>query len=196
MKERNIYNRWIEEGYKYFSDVGPMKFSVKELSKITGLTRTSFNYYFHSKKEFFETLMERHLSIVDEFGQKFYEAKPHSYENLLKYIDEYPVSVSFHLQLFNHRHDEFYNKMYILGHEYNFKNGILDWFLDFFGLKIGKEEAKRIYFFFIDVAYTRGNLLKSKSKNLETIKYSMAVEETTKDFLLIYKSISKNNILL
>ncbi|NPA35295.1 MAG: TetR/AcrR family transcriptional regulator [Chlorobi bacterium] len=187
MKPLNIYDNWINYGYRHFAEVGPLAFSIKEISKQAGMSRTSFNYYFNSKAEFIEVLLAKHLNIVDEYGKKFRDKLPHSYINLLNNIDNYPVSVTFHLQLFNYRYIKQYNDAYIKGHELNFKNGILDWFIDFFGLKHSRQEAEKVYYFLMDTMYSRANLLREESRDISTIKYSEVFKDTLKDFLLVIK---------
>ncbi len=103
MENTDTYNRWIQEGYPYFSKVGPAAFSIKELSERAGLSRTSFHYYFDNKEDFFDQLIEYHLEEVRKFGQLATRNHTDVTQGIARSMETLSVGTLFHVQLFNHR---------------------------------------------------------------------------------------------
>ena len=186
MKNHDTYEKWIEAGYAHFARVGPDGFSIKELSEIAGLSRTSFNYYFDGKEEFFDILLEHHMNVVDTFGKKAMSKKSNPTQGLALTMEKMQTGVMFHIQLFNNRKDDKFNKAYLKGHELNYKNGILDWFTDFFELTLNREEAKRAYLLFVDVLNTRFNILLRQPLNPSG--FTPVFFEVINDFKLLLRS--------
>ena len=155
MKNSNTYEKWILEGYRYFSEVGPEAFSIKELSERSGLSRTSFHYYFESKEDFFDLLIDHLMEEIRKFGSLATKNPTDVIGGIAQTMETMSTGVLFHMQLSLHRDIPYFNKAYLKGHSLYFENGILDWFLDFFHLKMTREEGKRTYLLFVDVLSSR-----------------------------------------
>ncbi len=182
-KEPNTYDKWIAEGYDYFAEVGPAKFSIKKLSEKTGLSRTSFHYYFASKEEFFDLLIEEHYHQVTQFNQAIRDRKIVSPEDLGKLLNEYAVGVRFQYRLFLFRHIDRFNQAYIKGHEINLRNGLAEWLMNQLGVSFPLDQARRVYYMLTDVFYTRFNSLVRKGSLIND--YSALFVETISDFKLL-----------
>ncbi len=175
-KNADTYNRWILEGYNYFSEVGPGAFSIKELSERAGLSRTSFHYYFQDKDDLFDQLIDHHMDEVRKFGEMATRDRSDVTEGIIRSMETLRSGILFHVQLFMHRNIPKFNEAYLKGHEVNFRNGILDWFLDHFKLDMPREEGKRAFLFFVDVLNSRlSNLLQTGkiSSSLSTVFFEV-----------------------
>ncbi len=155
MKNSNTYEKWILEGYRYFSEVGPKAFSIKELSERSGLSRTSFHYYFESKEDFFDQLIDHHMEETRKFGALATKNRADVTQGIAQSMEAMSTGILFHMQLLLHRNIPYFNKAYLEGHSLNYENGILDWFLDFFHLKMTRKEGERAYLLFVDVLSSR-----------------------------------------
>ena len=180
IEEQSVYEKWILEGYKYFAQVGPIDFSIKELSNQTGLSRTSFNYYFHTKEDYFDILIEHHLEETRKFGKIATQSKDNVVSGIMNAMEQLNYGIMFHVQLFNNRKIPKFDKAYLDGHEINFNNGILDWFLQFFKLKMSKEDGEKAFMLFVDVLNTRLNYLLHTNKNKSS--FSNIFKEVIADF--------------
>ena len=191
MKNNDTYDKWIVEGYRYFSEVGPEGFSIKELSGKTGLARTSFHYYFDNKEDFFDQLIEYHMEEVRKFGELATQNPSNVTESIARAMETLSAGILFHVQLFTHRHIPKFNRGYLKGHEINFENGILDWFLHYFHLRTSKEDGKRAYLFFADVLNSRlSNLLQTEGPSSSL---SLLFFEVIRDFQLTLESYTPEN---
>ncbi len=182
-KEQNTYDKWIAEGYDYFAVVGPVKFSIKALSEKTGLSRTSFHYYFSSKEEFFDLLIEEHYHQVTQFNLAIRERKIVSPEDLGKLLNEYAVGVRFQYRLFLFRHIDRYNQAYVKGHEINLRNGLMEWLMNQLGVSLPLDQARRVYYMLTDVFYTRLNSMERKEGLVND--YGELLIQTISDFKLL-----------
>ena len=188
MKNIDTYNKWISGGYKYFSEVGPENFSIKKLSEILGLSRTSFHYYFDNKDEFFDCLIEHHMDEVEKFGTLSVKNSSGITQGIMESMEKLSTCIMFHTQLFIHRKTPKFDRAYLQGHEINFKNGILDWFLNYFELKTTKEEGKRAYLIFVDVLNSRFSYLIQTKRTVHT--FSTLFLDVINDFKLMLRSYS------
>ena len=182
------YDKWILEGYKYFAEVGPVKLTIKELSRKAGLARTSFHYYFENKDDFFDQLIEHHMDEVRKFGEMATQNKSRVTEGIIHSMQTLSTGISFHVQLFMHRELEKFNRAYLKGHQINFENGILEWFLDFFELKLSKEkeDSKKAFLLFVDVLNSRfSNLMQTKKAG---ISFSSLFFDVVQDFKVMLRA--------
>ncbi len=182
-KQKDITEKWILEGYKYFAETGPEQFSINVLSKRTNLSRTSFHYYFSSKEEFFDLLIEEHYHQVEQFNVAIRERNIVSAEVLAKLLNEYAVGVRFHYRLFLFRHIDRYNKAYIKGHEINLSNGLMEWLMNQLGMSLPSDNARRVYYMLTDVFYTRLNSMERKDGQVKD--YGELLLQTISDFKLL-----------
>jgi len=186
MKNSNTYEKWILEGYRYFSEVGPEAFSIKELSERSGLSRTSFHYYFESKEDFFDLLIDHLMEEIRKFGSLATKNPTDVSGGIAQTMEAMRTGVLFHMQLSLHRDIPFFNKAYLKGHSLNYENGILDWFLDFFHLKMTREEGKRAYLLFVDVLSSRlGYQLQT---NYVSFPISSLFYEIVQDFKIMLRA--------
>ena len=184
-KHTKTYNKWVEDGYKYFAEVGPTTFSIKELSEISELSRTSFNYYFDNKNLFFNILIEYHLKEIKEFGKLAVSNKTDVTSGIIKSMEKFHIGMKFHTQLFNNRKNTQFNNAYLEGHKIRYCNGILNWFIDYFKLNISKENGKKVFLLFVDVLNTRFNI---SYQHNNSISFSTIFLEVIADFKLLLKS--------
>ena len=178
-KNGNTYEQWILEGYRYFAEVGPESFSIKELSERAGLSRTSFHYYFDDKNDLFDQLIEYHMDEVRQFGEMATRNRSDITEGIIRSMEVLQSGILFHVQLFMHRNIPKFNEAYLKGHEVNFRNGILDWFLDYFKLDMPPEEGKKAFLFFVDVLNSRLSDLLQTGKNSSS--FSTVFFEVSRD---------------
>ena len=185
-KKSKSYNKWITEGYKYFALSGPKNFSIIELSKISGLSRTSFNYYFYNKEYFFDLLIEHHIKEIEKFGKFAISNKSDLTNSIIKAMERFNTGMKFHTQLFNNREISKYNAAYLEAHKMSYCNGILDWFIEYFNLNISKENGKKVFLLFIDVLNTRFNT--SYQSNNNSTSFSKIFTNVVNDFRLLIES--------
>jgi len=182
-KEINTYDNWIREGYKYFATVGPVKFSLKELSRHARLSRTSLYYYFVSKEEFIDTLITHHYENIAEFNTRLQSSPALTPTELAAMLNEFATGVSFQYQLFRFRHIDRFAKAYLEGHEINIRHGLLAWLMQEFNISLPDDMARRVYFIFTDVLYTRLNVVIRNPEPQN--KYSDLFLQTIADFKLM-----------
>ena len=188
MKNLDTYDRWVLGGYQYFADVGPDNFSIKKLSELLKLSRTSFHYYFQNKDDFFDCLIEHHMEEVERFGKFAVNNKYDITDGLMNAMENFSTGMKFHMQLFIHRKNSKFDQAYLQGHEINFRNGILDWFISYFELDMNREEGKKAYLIFVDVLNSRFSYLMQTKKNIYT--FAGLFKDVTKDFKLMLSSYS------
>ena len=187
MKNSNTFDKWIVEGYRYFSEVGPEAFSIKELSKRSGLSRTSFHYYFENKEDFFDQLIDYHMEEIRKFGSLATQNRADVTRGIAHSMETMSTGILFHMQLLLHRNIPYFNKAYLKGHALNYENGILDWFLDFFHLKMTRKEGERAYLLFVDVLSSRlGNQLQTDNISLPMSSLFYEVIQDFKKMLRAY----------
>ena len=186
-RSTKTYNKWVEEGYKYFAETGPTNFSIKELSNISGLSRTSFNYYFDDKEYFFDLLINYHTKEIEEFGKFTISNSTDIISGVIKSMEKFNTGMKFHTQLFNNRGVSKYNDAYLKGHKMSYCNGILDWFIEYFKLTISKENGKKVFLLFVDVLNTRFNI---SYQSTNATSFSTIFLEVTNDFKLLLNSKS------
>ena len=192
MSANNAYDKWITGSYQYFSETGPEKFSIKELSQKLGLSRTSFHYYFENKEDFFDHLIDHHLDEVIRFGKLAVKNTQNTTQSIMKAMEELSTGMKFHVQLFIHRKNPKFDKAYLKGHEINFNNGILDWFLDQFELKMTREAGKKAYLIFADVLNSRlSYMMLTPDKHKDTSFSSVFIELIT-DFKILLTAYKPN----
>jgi len=184
-KPTKTYNKWLIEGYKYFAENGPVNFSIKALSSMSGLSRTSFNYYFYNKEYFFDLLIDYHTKEIEKFGKLTISDKTDITSGIIKSMDQFNIGMKFHTQLFNNRKISKFNNAYLKGHKMNYCNGILDWFIEYFNLNISKENGKRTFLLFIDVLNSRFN---TSYQSTKSISFSSVFLEVVNDFKLLLDS--------
>jgi len=189
MENNDTYNKWISEGYKYFAQVGPLNFSVKKLSGIAKLSRTSFNYYFDNKDFFFDRLIKHHLLVVAKFGEEAIKNKENTLKGISETMEKHKTGMLFHIQLSNNRNIEKFHDAFYQGHKANLCSGILDWFIKYFNLKTSRENEKRIFLLFIDILNTRFS--QSLQDTNKMTSFSSVFIDVINDFKLLLESYSK-----
>lgn len=75
MAETEITHKWIEEGYKLFSVVGPNEFKVEKLATQIGLNKSGFYHYFVDRDTFYSELMKYHDQMGIKFAQELSKLK-------------------------------------------------------------------------------------------------------------------------
>lgn len=146
---------WIEKGYEHFGLYGPDGLSIKLIAEENGIARTSFNYYFLNKEEFCNELIEKHYDLVNQYcdAGKLYCNKyvPDVHELILSF----PNGLKFQKQLFNHRHIEKFNKVYVKCNEMGDRQFVIQLFIDYFKLPLSVKEAKQLHGALLDTWYSR-----------------------------------------
>lgn len=176
---------WIEKGYEHFGLYGPDKLSIKLISEESSLARTSFNYYFENKEEFCNELLEKHYDMVEQYIEiALLYCK--EYLDQHKLLLRFPSGIKFHIQLFNNRHQDVYNEVYVKCNEMSAHKFSLRLFIDFYKLPLSLEEAAPIHESLLDTWYSRLNV-----NDLTLEKLVSSTEEIMEGLLVLvakYKS--------
>lgn len=181
---------WIEKGYEHFGLYGPNSLSIKLIAQELDIARTSFNYYFLDKEEFCDELIEKHYDLVNQYcdAGKLYCNKyvPDVHELILSF----PNGLKFQKQLFNHRHIEKFNKVYVKCNEIGDQQFVIQLFIDYFKLPLSVEEAKQLHGALLDTWYSRldindlalEKLIGSTEEIMQTILKLMANSSSPNSF--------------
>ena len=60
IKKSSHYQDWVDIGYKSFAQSGPQGIKVEVLAKKSGVSKSSFYYYFGDQESFLEILLDEH----------------------------------------------------------------------------------------------------------------------------------------
>ena len=156
-KIKKSKQKWIDTGYELFCEEGHEGLQIERLSRITGLNKSGFYNYFGDLDQYFGSLMEEHLRLIDQMN----EVLPtlNSYDpDFLNLIIAYKSTFCFHIQLVLNRHIKKFRETH------NIVNSKIDGnakllFAKDLGLK--EEVAARYHDMVRDLFFTRAD-----SKNL------------------------------
>lgn len=146
---------WIEKGYEHFGLYGPDGLSIKLIAQEHNIARTSFNYYFLNKEEFCDDLIHKHYDLVNQYCEA---GKLHCKKYLpdvLMLVLAFPIGLKFQKQLFNHRHNEKFNEVYIKCNEMGDHEFALRLYIDYYDLPLCVEDAAKLHGLLIDAWYSR-----------------------------------------
>ena len=149
---------WIEKGYEHFGLYGPDGLSIKLIAEENDIARTSFNYYFLNKEEFYDELIEKHYDLVNQYcnAGELYCRK--YVPDLQMLILTFPIGLKFMKQLFNHRHNDKFNEVFVKSNEMVEHKFSLRLFIDYFKLPLSVEEAEPLHKLLTDTWYSRLNI--------------------------------------
>lgn len=179
---------WIEKGYEHFGLYGPDDLSIKKIADECGIARTSFNYYFSKKEEFCNELLEKHYDMVDQYIEA-------AVLHCKKYFDQhelllmFPSGFKFHKQLFNNRHHDKYDQIYIKCNEKCARKFTLRLFIDYYKLPLSLEEADPIHEALLDTWYSRLNV------NDLTLEKMVSLTEEIMEGILVLLANKRNGVL-
>ena len=146
---------WIEKGYEHFGLYGPDKLGIKLIAEECGIARTSFNYYFSNKEEFFSELIDKHYDLLNQYCDA---GKLHCKKylpDLHQLALSFPTGIKFQKQLFSHRHIVKYNEVYNECNEISGREFILRLFIDYYELPLSIAEAAQLHESLTDAWYSR-----------------------------------------
>jgi len=168
---------WIEKGYEHFAMVGPINFSVKKISEQNNISRTTFNYHFASQEDFFAELLVTHEQILGKVLVDAKTAVKHYVPDILVLANQYSIFIRFQLQLFNHRFNPEFDRVYKLCVRLTSEEFSTNRFIDYYELKITKKQATDIHEILIDAWFSRLNeddiTLEAMMRNTESIMESL-----------------------
>lgn len=173
---------WIEKGYEHFGLYGPEKLSIKLIAQEHDIARTSFNYYFSNKEEFCDELIEKHYDLVHQFCDA---GKLHCKKylpDLHALILAFPDGLKFMKQLFNYRHNDKYNDVFVKCNEMVERKFALGLFMDYYKLPLAVQEAAQLHASLTDTWYSRLDI-----DDLKLEKSTSAVEEIMQTILALMK---------
>jgi AcrR family transcriptional regulator len=173
---------WIEKGYEHFGLYGPERLSIKLIAQEHDIARTSFNYYFLNKEEFCDELIEKHYDLVHQFCDA---GKLHCKKylpDLHALILAFPDALKFMKQLFNHRHNDEYNVVFVKCNEMVEQAFALRLFMDYYKLPLTVQEAAQLHASLTDTWYSRLDI-----DDLKLEKSTSAVEEIMQTILALMK---------
>ncbi len=180
---------WIEKGYEHFGLYGPERLSIKLIAEEHDIARTSFNYYFSNKEEFCDELIDKHYDLIHQFCDA---GKLHCKKylpDLHILILAFPNGLKFMKQLFNHRHNDKYNDVFVKCNELVKRKFALRLFIDYYKLPLAVKEAAQLHASLTDTWYSRLDI-----DDLTLEKSTSAVEEIMQTILaLMKKSRSLNS---
>ena len=140
-----------------FAEKGPQNFSIKVLAKQCGLPRTNFYYYFDSKEELIDKVIELHFKSTIEIFNLELENRLHSYiPDLFVIMHEFKLGVQFTKQLFLNRENPAYNKAYKQSVELS-SDLTVPKFMAFLKIDLPLEAAKLLWYTLTDTWYSRLN---------------------------------------
>jgi len=181
---------WIEKGYEHFGLYGPDGLSIKLIAEENDIARTSFNYYFLDKEEFCDELIEKHYDLVNQFCDAGELHCKKYVPDLHMLLLTFPIGLKFMKQLFNHRHNVKFNKVYMKSNQMGDHKFILRLFIDYFKLPLSVKEAELLHDSLTDTWYSRldindltlEKLIGSTEEIMETILALMANSNSPNSF--------------
>lgn len=155
MKTAKSYTIWLETAYILFAEKGPEKFSIKEVAKKCGLPRTNFYYYFDSKDDLLDKVIDLHFqTTVEIFNTALITRLNVFIPDLHKVTFDFKIGIEFTKTLFKHRDIPKYNDAYIKGTTLSV-DIIVPKFKEYFGITMSDAEAKKLWFTLTDTWYSR-----------------------------------------
>lgn len=157
MKSSESYKKWLETAYALFAEEGPENLSIKALAKQCGLPRTNFYYYFESKEELIDKIIELHFQSTTEIFNAELEKRFHTFiPDLYVVMSDFKLGVQFAKQLFLNRKYPAYNKAYKKGIALS-ADLIVPKFTAFFKIDLPHESAKLLWYTLTDAWFSRFN---------------------------------------
>lgn len=179
---------WIEKGYEHFALHGPDRLSIKLIAQEHNIARTSFNYYFSSKEEFCDELIEKHYELVNEFCDR---GKLHCKKylpDLHVLILTFPIGLKFMKQLFNYRDNDKFNEVFVKCNEMVETKFALSLFKDYYKLPLADKEAALLHGSLTDAWYSRLDI-----HDLALEKLTKSAEEIMQTILALMENSSSQN---
>lgn len=146
---------WIEKGYEHFALYGPENLSINKLSREIGSSRASFYHHFGDMDVFIEELLDMHWQICQQFTSIGAKKCKRLFPDLYKLLEQYPIPLQFHKQLFLNRHNPAYNYLFIKIYNDHANAFILKLFSEQFGLRQTKENLNNLWLTVGEAWYSR-----------------------------------------
>jgi len=157
MKSSESYNKWLETGYHFFAEKGPVDMSIKALSEQCHLPRTNFYYYFDDKEDFIDKLIGLHFETTAELFNQELRTRFHTYiPDLYVILFDFKLGLQFAKQLFKNRDLPKYNKAHKAGVKLSAEL-ILPKFKTFFKLDLPDKTVLTLWATLVDAWYSRLN---------------------------------------
>lgn len=157
MKAQESYNIWLENAYCLFAEEGPHNLTIQSLAKKCGLPRTNFYYYFDSKEDLLNKVIDLHFNATTELFNaelltRFYSFIPDLY--LILY--DFKQGLQFAKNLFKHRDIPQFNEAYKKGIALS-ADLIVPKFTTYFDIDLSHKQAKEFWYSVTDTWYSRLN---------------------------------------
>jgi len=101
--------KWIAKGYEFFAIKGLSELKVQSLSKVVGISKSSFYHLFVDLDHFIESLLKFHLERSELIAKLELECKNIDPE-LIHILIEYKFYLLFNRQLIFHRYRKNFEK--------------------------------------------------------------------------------------
>ena len=156
-ESHELKQKWIEKGYEHFALFGPENLSINKLSKEIGSSRATFYHHFGDIEIFIEELLNMHWQICQQFSSVGAEKCKRLIPDLYKLLEQYPLPLQFHKQLFLNRHIPAFNFLFIKVYNAHANAFILTLFSEQFGLRQTKENINNLWLTVGEAWYSRLN---------------------------------------
>ncbi|MCU4175331.1 TetR/AcrR family transcriptional regulator [Carboxylicivirga sp. N1Y90] len=149
------YSIWLEAAYCLFAEKGPENFSIKEVAKKCGLPRTNFYYYFDSKDDLLDKIIDLHFqSTAEIFNVELSKSLNVFIPDLYEQIYAFKLGIQFAKNLFKHRDISRYNEAHIKGVALS-ADLIIPKFKAYFNINLPDDQVKQLWFTLTDTWYSR-----------------------------------------
>ena len=161
--------KWIEKGYEYFALYGPDNLNIKKISKDIGLARTTFYHYFGDIKIFTDELLERHWEICLQTAIIGSKKCKNFFPDLFDEMEQYPITLKFHKQLFLNRHILIFNYLFVKINNLHANTFVLKLFSEHFQLNQTKENLINLWTIVVESWYSKLDVNDLSSKKMQLI---------------------------
>jgi AcrR family transcriptional regulator len=173
--------RWLEEGYRQFAEIGPEHMSINRISKSVGSSRASFYHYFGDIEVFKNELLTMHLRIANDFDQSGIFRCKKLFPDVYDLLAESPVPLKFNIQLFRHRDNPSYNYLFIKTFQASANKFVLKLFAEYIGLKHTEKDLYTLWLTLGEAWYSR---LDIKDLSAETLqKHAIEILQNISRFI-------------
>lgn len=184
-KTNDSKQKWIEKGYEYFALYGPDNLNINKISKDIGLTRTTFYHHFGDLEIFTDELLDRHWKICLQFSDIGSKKCKKLIPDLYNLLEQYPIPLKFHKQLFLNRHILSFNYLFVKVYNYHANAFVLKLFSEHFKLNQTKENLNNLWTTVGESWYSRLDV-----NDLSAKKMQLLAEDIMKS---VMKFTSSNN---
>jgi AcrR family transcriptional regulator len=178
-----VRKEWLELGYKNFAQNGPENLSISQIGKEIGASRSSFYHHFGDLSFFIEELLAAHWEVCQEFDRTAQKNCKNLLPDLYLELAKHPVSLGFHIQLFQHRSNPRFNYLFLKSYASSAQTFGLNLFADYLQWKSDKEALYHLWLTLGEAWYSRLN-----PNDLAASTLQLQAEEVLKGIALFVDS--------